>query len=443
MALRDILVVLIVFGTLPVVLVRPVFGVLLWTWLGLMNPHRLAFGFAHDFQFAQYAAGATLLGLLVTREERRWPVAPPMTALLLFLGWITVTLPFSFFLEPSFEMWSKVVKIQIMTFVAAAVLLRRDYIHWFVWILVLSIGFFGVKGGIFTLLGGGEGRVLGPPDTYIEGNNELALALIMTVPLMWYLFETHRQGWVRFGLAVAAPLTGVAILGSHSRGALLAIFAMVCTFWWYSKRKAALGFAIVLLLPAMIAFMPSSWDKRMETITTYEQDESAMGRINAWHTMFNLAKDRPFTGGGFEVYTQYVYSLYAPDPRHPRAAHSIYFQVLGEHGFAGLFLFLAVWFYTWRTASWIRRRTAPDGDNAWAFHLASMSKVSLVGFFVGGAFLSLAYFDLPYYIMAALVCTQYVLRRQGVDAPVAASGAPDTRPLVPAHPAAGLAARRG
>jgi probable O-glycosylation ligase (exosortase A-associated) len=411
MPLRDIALFVIVFSALPLALWRPIYGVLLWTWLGLMNPHRLAFGPASNFPFALLVAGATLLGLFITRDEKRWPVSAPTVALLLFLAWLTVTLPFSFFPGDSLPMWNKVMKIQLMTLVAVAVLVRREHIHWFVWTLVLSLGFFGFKGGIYTLLGGGVGRVIGPAGSFIEGNNELALALIMTVPLMWYLFETHRQLAVRTGLAIAGPLTAIAALGSHSRGALLAIGAMACTLWWYSKRKAVLGLAIIVMLPAMIAFMPEAWDRRMETITTYETDGSAMGRIYAWKTMLKLAIDRPFAGGGFESYNPYVFSLYSPGGSEPRAAHSIYFQVLGEHGFAGLALFLAIWVLTWRTATWIRRTTSPDGEDAWAFHLASMSKVSLVGYAVGGAFLSLAYFDLPYDLMAALVCTQYVLRR--------------------------------
>jgi probable O-glycosylation ligase (exosortase A-associated) len=411
MHLRDIAVFMIVFSALPFALWRPVYGVMLWTWLGLMNPHRLAFGIARNFGFAQFVAGATLVGLVVSRDEKRWPVSPPTIALLIFLLFLTITLPFSFFPGDSMEMWSKVMKIQIMTFVAVAVMLRREQIQYFVWVIVVSLGFFGVKGGIFTLLGGGVGRVLGPPGTFIEGNNEMALALVMTFPLMWYLFETNRHRVVRIALIAAAPLTAIAILGSQSRGALLAIGAMACTFWWYSKRKVTLGLAILLMLPAMIAFMPDMWDRRMATIATYQTDGSAMGRIHAWETMFNLALNRPFVGGGFESYNSYVFRTYSPTGSLPRAAHSIYFQVLGEHGFAGLLIFLSIWFLAWRTANWIRRHTTPEGENAWAFHLASMSKVSFVGYFVGGAFLSLAYFDLPYDIMVALVCTQYVLRR--------------------------------
>ena len=51
-------------------------------------------------------------------------------------------------------------------------------------VLVCSIGFYGLKGGIFTLMHGGNLRVWGPGGSFIEGNNELALAIIVCIPLM-------------------------------------------------------------------------------------------------------------------------------------------------------------------------------------------------------------------------------------------------------------------
>ena len=52
-------------------------------------------------------------------------------------------------------------------------------------------------------------------------------------------------------------------------------------------------------------------------------------------------------------------------------------------------------------------------DAQWAFHLASMCQVSLIGYLVGGAFLSLAYFDLPYDIIVILVVTSRWLNVRG------------------------------
>jgi probable O-glycosylation ligase (exosortase A-associated) len=249
---------------------------------------------------------------------------------------------------------------------------------------------------------------MGPEGSFITGNNELALAMIMVIPLMYYLRSLATSVWARWLWLAAMVLTALSILGSQSRGALLAIVAMGVYLWRHSEKKLRFGLALVLVAATLIGFMPSTWDERMGTIATYEQDNSALGRLNAWQMAYNLASDR-FLGGGFEVATPELFAKYAPDPRSPRAAHSIYFQVLGEHGFVGLGLFLLFWGLTWRAATWTARNARLAEDMRWAERLASMVQVSLVGYFVGGAFLSLAYFDLPYDLMVIVVLLKAIV----------------------------------
>ena len=150
----------------------------------------------------------------------------------------------------------------------------------------------------------------------------------------------------------------------------------------------------------------------METVRDYEQDDSAMRRIIAWQTAFNIAKDRFPVGGGFEWHGAATSAKYSPVPEEVLVAHSIYFQVLGSVGFVGLALFLLFWVLVWRQCGWIRRKTRDHPDLRWAFTLASMTQVSLVGYAVGGAFLDLAFWDLPYYLYAAIAVAQYIVRRE-------------------------------
>jgi len=159
--------------------------------------------------------------------------------------------------------------------------------------------------------------------------------------------------------------------------------------------------------------MPEQWNRRMDTIETYEVDRSVQGRFSAWGMAFNLAKDRPLVGGGFVVVRPELFARYAPNKTDvPRAAHSIYFQALGEHGFVGLGLYLLLGFLTWRSGEWIIRNTRGLNEYQWASSLASMIQVSFVGFATGGAFLSLLYFDVPYYLMAAMVATRILVEKE-------------------------------
>lgn len=400
--MRDVLIVAIVAGLVIVALLHPAIGVLGWTVLSIMNPHRYAWE-ASNYPLAAAVAIATMVGLLITRDRRRWSVSAPMLALLAFMTWICVTLPFSFSVAGSISMWQRVMKIDLMILIACIALTTRRHVMALAWVLVLSIGFYGVKGGLFTILSGGHYRVWGPPDSFIEGNNELALALTMTIPLMRFVQMQTSSRWLRHALLGSMLLSAAAAVGTQSRGALLALVAMAGMLIIRTGRHKIFLIAMVALASLIFfAMMPDTWEARMASISSYETDSSAMGRINAWWMAWHLASANPL-GGGFDIYSPSVFQRYAPNPADVHAAHSIYFQVLGEHGFVGLVTFLLVWLTVWRSASWLRRSAPALVAGRWASDLGSMCQVSLVGYAVGGAFLSLAYFDLPYNLLILVV----------------------------------------
>jgi putative inorganic carbon (HCO3(-)) transporter len=426
--MRDILVTLIVFGSLPFIFRKPYIGVLMWVWISVMNPHTLGWGFASSFPFAAIIAAVTLVSLLVTKEPKSLPLTPVTWTLILFVICINVSTLLALQPDLVWTQWNKVMKIMLMVFVPLMLLKTKQHVLLFICVLVGSIAFYGVKGGLFTISSGGHFRVWGPASTFIEGNNEVALALIMIIPLLHYLQMLAPKNWTRHLFTLTILLCALASLGSYSRGALLAIIAMGGFLWLKSHKKLMVGVAMMLLIPVLVVFMPDQWGERMDTINTYEEDSSAMGRINAWHMAFNLAMDRPLTGGGFEIYDAPTFQRYAPIPTDIHAAHSIYFQVLGEHGFVGLALYLLLGLLSWRTGSWIIRNTANRDDLKWAHHFARMTQVSMIGFAVGGAFLSLLYFDVPYYLIVALVVTRVVVEKELKAAPrsAVAQGQPNS-----------------
>jgi putative inorganic carbon (hco3(-)) transporter len=401
---RDLFLLGIVVAIIPFAVRHTWVAVLLWTWISTMNPHKLAYGFAYTAPFAAVAASAALISIAFSHKSLKLSMTAPVRALVLFVIWMCITTAFAFNLEQSWTQLVKILKIQLMTLVALAALRERKHIELFIWVNVLSIGFYGVKGGFFTIVTGGNSRVWGPSGGFIEGNNEIALAMIMAIPLMNYLRIVATRAWVRHGLLAAMLLTVFAAIGTQSRGALIALAAMGFFLWVRSNQKVVSGIVVAVLSITVVAFMPATWEQRMSTIQTYEQDGSAMGRINAWTMAYRLANDN-FFGGGFDIYTRALFAKYAPVPEDLHVAHSIYFSVLGEHGYVGLFLFLLVWWMAFRTAGKIRKNAAKRVEIKWTYHLAGMCQVSLLGYAVGGAFLSLAYFDLPYNILVVLVVT--------------------------------------
>jgi probable O-glycosylation ligase (exosortase A-associated) len=400
--MRDLFVTAVIFGLLPFVFKRPWVGVLLWSWLGYMNPHRLAYGFAYDFPFAMVVGVVTIVSFMASKEKNAMPWTREIILLLVFIGWMLFTTFFAFYSEPAWFQWNKVWKIQLMIILTALIISDRRQLHWLIWVIALSFGFYGVKGGIFTIINGGAYRVQGPSGTFIGGNNELALALVIVIPLIRYLHLQETRKLLKIGLAGAMVLTGVAAIGSQSRGGLVAMLAMGLFLWLKSRNKIVTGFYMAIAVYIMAAVMPQAWYDRMSTINTYQTDQSALGRINAWHTAFNVAKER-ITGGGFEMFLPPTFHQYAPEPGNVHDVHSIYFEIMGEQGFFGFALFMTLGLLAWLRAQQIIRRCRKDPDKKWAADLAAMIQASLIGYAAGGAFLGMAYFDLPYHLMIILV----------------------------------------
>lgn len=420
--MRDILVAIIVFGSLPFIVKRPFWGIVMLAGLGYMNPHRLCYTFMYSMPVVQIVAIATLIGMLASKEAKRMVWSREIVVLLIFVFWMGLTTTQAFYFNLAALQYEKVVKIQILTFMTLLMLTSRDRVHIFIWAIVVSLGFYGVKGGIFTIMKGGVHRVQGPPGTFIEGNNEMALALVMTIPLMRYLHLQEQSRVVRQFLAAAMVLTALAAVGSQSRGALVALAITGTIFWLKARNKFMTALLIAVAIVAVIGIMPAEWYERMSTIKTYDVDASALGRINSWWTAFNVANARIF-GGGFELWHDYVFELYAPDPDNVRDVHSIYFEVIGEQGWPGFFLYMTLLGMTWTKCNKIIRIAKTRPDALWARDLATMIQVSLVGYLSAGAFLGLAYFDYYYHLVAVVVIVHHLVATE--SSPAAAS---DKRP---------------
>jgi probable O-glycosylation ligase (exosortase A-associated) len=295
-------------------------------------------------------------------------------------------------------------KIQLFIFLTIALVSDKNKLDGFIWMMVVSIAYYGVKGGVFTLLTGGSYRVWGPAGSFIAGNNEVALAMLMTLPLMWYLRIQAQSKWVKHALLAAMLLTTVAVLGSQSRGAFIGIISIGLFFWLKARQKLMATIMVGAVAGVVLFFMPQSWWDRMETIKTYQQDSSALERLNAWQFALNVANDR-LLGGGAKMSTHEMYARYAPDPNMVYDLHSIYFEQLGEQGWIGLGLFLLLALLTWLRCGTLSRIYSKDPDRKWASDLALMLQVSLIGYATGGAFLGLSYFDYYYDLVAAAVIT--------------------------------------
>lgn len=444
--MRDLMIVGIVVLFSLIALRKPWIGAILWTWLSLMNPHRYAFGFAYDAPVAAIAASSTLLGLLLTRDRESPFKGAPVAWFVALSVWITVSWRFGQDVADDYAQWDKVMKINLMILVGLVLMRTKAHVIVLAWVSTMSIALLGAKGGLFTVANGGNYRVWGPPDSFIGDNNQFALALVMVIPLVRFLQMQATAMWLKNALLLVMLLCAAAAMGGHSRGALLAITAMSLLLWWRGRSRIVGGFAILAAAIGLLVFMPEEWFTRMETIETFQEDESALGRISAWWVSWNLAFAYPL-GVGFNIARPEFFALYSPYPElGVFVAHSIYFQILGHHGFFGLFLFVMIWVSTWRLATKLRKASEGIPEARWCGDMASMGQVALIGYLTGGAFLNLAYFDMPYYIMSMVVLAHVWLKRRAWETdPITPGGwralvgisPPKVAPAPPGRPGGG------
>ncbi len=419
-------------------LAAPFAGVLGWTWITLMAPHQLVWGSLAAAPINMVLAITTAIGWMFSREPKRIPVNFATALWICFMAYMTFTTLFALAPDISWERWDRTIKIMALGLIVAGMATNHIRIHALVWVIVLSLAYFGVKGGLFTLINGGGSHVVGAEATGLGDNNYLALALCTVIPLMNYLRMHSLWRSVRIGAIAAIGLVVVAIIGTYSRGGLIGLAIMSGYLWWKSRQKVLIAvLGIIVAVPA-IQFMPESWHLRMSTIESAEQDTSFQGRLQAWQFAINAAVSRPLTGVGFSgTENTAVFNTYYHDPAGERiqghAAHSIYFQVLGDHGFVGLALYLAMLATTWWYMAVIRRAARGRRELEWARDLAAMMQVSLIAFMVAGAALSMAYYDILYLLMGISIALRYMVL-QHESAPLR-SRARTARGIAPARPA--------
>lgn len=364
-------------------------------------------------------AGLTIGSWLISAEQKKITFTAPVIILLIFALWVTFTSFFAQVPESVWTYWGRAEKTFLMTFITVILVTSRERIHALVWILVLSVGVLGIRSGIPTIVSVGSHHAYGPPQSFITDNNALALVLVMTLPMIRYLYLETQNKWIRYGLLGIFTLAVFAIIGTTSRGGFLGLVAVGTALVWKSRQRVTIFFLVIVFGAALAVFVPQKWVDRMETIENYEEDASAMGRINAWTFGYRLARENPLTGGGFRPYLDSdLYMRLVPDALRPRSLHSIYFEVLADHGFVGLGIFLALLFATWKAFAKVRRLTRENPELGWANNLASMGQASLVGYMAAGAFQNLAYFDHIYTVIALSAILLVYIQKQTTEEPV-------------------------
>lgn len=428
---------------------RPFIGVGMWIWTALFFPNAWVYGIAGNIRYNLLFTAVAILSYLVIKNKPRLELGALGAVVLMFFFWTTISTILTLAPpERSWEIWNRFAKVIALFVFILLILEKKLHVDFFLWCVVLSVGFYADLEALKYILSGGGHKIAGLSGHVLGDRNELSVAFVMTLPICYYLLGEYGQRsrvlWL--GLLGTMALLVIGVIGTQSRGGFIALAGFGAYLFMKSERKVPLAILGALLVAGLSFLVSEEWTTRMSGITEAgDEDASFLGRLVSWKMSFMLAVQNPFFGGGFKsleyfpVWAElsrdfYAYSWFYTGDALPRgnagrAAHSIYFQVLSEQGFGGLALFLGCLVGAFVKASRLSRKIKRLKGPAWIRTVTTMLQLSIFAYALGGAALSFAYFELFYAIIALLIVLETRILPAALKA-AAAAAAPE--------PAAGL-----
>jgi probable O-glycosylation ligase (exosortase A-associated) len=387
--MRDYVVLIFLIACVIAAWKKPWWGVLSLAVFSYLNPHAYAWGFVRSLP-VYYVLFLVVAFRTITSKDKQ-PLPNDWRIPVFVMLWIgfAISSTQAYFPDLAWHKFWIVTKIYLPFYFTLVLINTRQKLYYLIITIGASIGIVAVKGGIFAILKGFSARVYGPPNTQFEENNAFAVAMLISIPLLLLWQKETLNPWIKNGITISMPIIYAASLSSWSRGALLTMGVLTIMLILNSKRKYLI-IPIVLIGAVFVKdYLPQEWFGRMNTIETYEQDSSAMGRITAWTDGWNHTLEHPFTGSGFEGW------LFVTQ----RDWHSSYVEMFSEHGFIAFALWLSLILGTLTSLTSMPKKTKHVAGMEWVSNYCFMLRASLICYMVGTAFLGLSYWDLLYHLI--------------------------------------------
>ena len=387
--MRDIAVLIFLTGCIIAALKNPWWGVLSLAVFSYLNPHAYAWGFVRTLPVYYVLFLVVVFRTFTAKDKQALPKDWRIPVFIMLWVYFAITSTQAYFPDVAWQKFWFVTKIYLPFYFTLVLINTRYKLYCLIVTIAASIGIVAVKGGIFAILHGFSARVYGPPNTQFEENNAFAVAMLICIPLLLIWQKETLNPWFKKGILLAIPIIYAASLSSWSRGALLTMAALTLMLIWNSKRKY-LAIPLVFVGAFFVKdYLPQEWFGRMNTIETYQEDASAMSRIEAWTDGWNHTLEHPFAGAGFEGW------MYVTQ----RDWHSSYVEMFSEHGFIAFGLWLSLILGTLISLTTLPKKTHQVEGMEWVSNYCFMLRASLICYMVGTAFLGLSYWDLLYHLI--------------------------------------------
>jgi len=410
--MRDALLLLVWVALLLYAFRQPFIGVMIWIWVALLSPTYFVYGFMYDAQLNKSIAIVTALAFLFSAGKKKihWDANLILLILLLLQGTISYVLTQNNTGAP--EVFDKFWKACVLCVLINMTVTTRLRLHSVVLISAIALGFHGLDEGGKMLISGGGHHMQGLAG--FGDNNQAAIPLLMVLPILYYLSRQSVNRWVRYACLGTVLLDVLAVMSTWSRGAFIGLGVLAVALVVLSRRRLRALVLVGAAATIVLSIGSASYFDRIDTIRTAEDDGSFMGRVLAWRVSYEIARENPLLGEGFhgvqdpKIWQRYVYKVDIPEIYHhmelpkAKAAHSIYFEVMGDLGFLGLTLFLMLMFTGFQNSRKTLKISKRDPQLQWMYDLAVMLRLSLIVYATSGAGVSMAWFEFFYIVLTMI-----------------------------------------
>lgn len=422
--MRDLGFAAIVVMMLPMAVMSTFVGVLLWVWVAMLSPSDSLTGFMAGVPLNKMVVGLVVLSMIAPRQKKSLYLDSAGIALVLFCVSATISSQISISsVDSTSEIFQKLMKESALALCIMWVITTRLRIQALVVTVVLALAFIGVKEGLIGVLTGGGHKITGIGS--VGDNNALATALLMMLPFALYVSRHLELRPAKLAVLAVAGLSLVTILLTKSRGGFGGLVVLAVLLVLNSDKKAIGLVGVAAVCGAILFLAPPEIFSRLDTVNNLQADGSAVGRFVAWKVSLLIALANPVFGGGghavqfFPVWDHFIPLIGSVDfistptvPSYALAAHSIYFEILGDNGFLGFGLYLSVIAATLLNCLSIRRMARPYPELRWARELAQAAILSIIMYLTTGALLSMGYFELFYITVGMVSACRMVVKRE-------------------------------
>ncbi len=419
---------LFMFGNAFVSLALPWVGIILAYLIAVLAPHNIWWWVFEDVRPFYWVILPTLVGFMLAMVRGKVDFAPLRTRLnwCITVLWLSFTLSYYFgpyvdvvnewrFYDPG-VMYSTMQKTYLTYFVGTLLINDTRKVRWAALVMVVTTLYMTYWANAQYFLYHKFGRIHGPTTLSGQGiyadENNFAVLFVVGFPFVFYFGQYIKSNIVKWLTWLVIPFSWHAVFLTASRGALLGIGAVLLMFVWRSQKRAV---GVLIVVAFVVAFAWQAGDvmkSRSATITSYESEDSASSRIEAWEASLGMMAAHPLTGVGFASFGQAFQDF---SDKRPRVAHNTFFQIGGEWGILAGVTYLLLIFSTINRLrkNGVRLRPPPDAtdEKLVQYYLNEACLLALIGFFVCSMFLSLQQYEVLYYLLllanATLLCSGF------------------------------------